>query len=166
MLDSRPHQDRAVYQQHSGQERHHNADQADCDRQRDDECRCGRHGRSGSSTSLPSTPPSASSCNAPAAFDSGYRTGGGGLRPAATSWLTPKPNTCSAPRWVRKYSPHPTPSTPTLRSSSLFTLTAGIPPAAKPSTSNLPSGANARMASSNTSPPTGSTTMSTPAPPV
>ncbi len=39
----------------------------------------------GSSTTLPSTPPSARLCSAAAPFDSGNRTGGGGRSPALTN---------------------------------------------------------------------------------
>ncbi|SKU39480.1 Uncharacterised protein [Mycobacteroides abscessus subsp. abscessus] len=42
----------------------------------------------------------------------------------------------------------------------------GIPPAANPTTSSRPSEASVRTASSKAGPPIGSTTMSTPAPPV
>ena len=53
--------------------------------------------RHGSSTTLPSTPPSARLCNASAPFDSGNRTGGGGRSPAFDQLATPNPNSDCAP---------------------------------------------------------------------
>ena len=53
-----------------------------------------------------------------------------------------------------------------LLSSKRFTLTVGISPPVKPTTSSRPAGASERSESVNRSPPTGSITMSTPLPPV
>ncbi|COV05103.1 Uncharacterised protein [Mycobacterium tuberculosis] len=61
-----------------------------------------------------------------------------------------------------RYSPHPTPTTLILRTSSRLTLRVGTAPAAKPINNNLPSIASTPSASSNVGPPMGSTTMSTP----
>ena len=80
----------------------------------------------GSSTTLPSTPPSARLCKALRPSDSAKRCGGGGLRPRDTSWLSPQENSAAEPGTLCRYSPHATPSTPTLRSNSRFTFTVGI----------------------------------------
>src|SRR4051794_35285248 len=120
----------------------------------------------GSSTTFPSTPPSARLCNAALPSDNGYLIGGGGRSPALTSSATPNSNNAWAPGVRLTNSPYPTPITLTLRSSSRLTLTVGMPPAANPMTSSRPSVASARIASSKASPPIGSTTRSTPRPPV
>src|SRR6202011_724375 len=54
--------------------------------------RQGKRVHHGSRTSLPCTPPLARLSNASPPFDSGTRTGGGGRRPASTSFATPEPN--------------------------------------------------------------------------
>ena len=62
--------------------------------------------------------------------------------------------------------PHQTPTIDTPLTSVIFNGIFGISPWAKPITRSLPFQAVARNASSETLPPTGSTTMSTPFPPV
>ena len=64
---------------------------------------CGTH--HGSSTTLPSTPPSARLCNAALPSASGYRIGGGGRSPAFTSSATPNSNTDCDPGLRLTYSP-------------------------------------------------------------
>src|SRR6201995_4820318 len=74
-------------------------------------------GHHGSSTTFPSTPPSARHCNAALPSASRSRIAGCGRRPALTSWPTPNSNTDWEPGFRLTYSPYPTPTTLTLRSS-------------------------------------------------
>ena len=70
------------------------------------------------------------------------------------------------PERLEAYAPQPAPTTEMLFSSSRLTLTVGMSPAVKPTTARRPSSPRERSESVNRSPPTGSTTTSTPAPPV
>src|ERR1700754_4293721 len=92
---------------------------------------CQRPHTHGSSTTLPSAPPSARVCNAALPSESGNLIGGGGRSPALTNSATPYSNTDCDPGLRLTNSPYPTPTTLTLRSSSRFTFTVGMPPAAK-----------------------------------